>query len=133
MPPEDKTKDETIPFYPDHIRTEFYVTVVVFFVIVIIGLVGMYAPVGLGEPADPMNTPGHVKPEWYFLSLYQLLKYIPKSAGAVSPIILVLLLILLPFIDRKPDTSKRSIKIRFVGTFVIVTIMILLTILGHVS
>ena len=57
------------------------------FVALIFGVLGLLLPVGIGEPADPLNTPAHVKPEWYFLALYQLLKYIPKVAGVVLPIL----------------------------------------------
>ena len=93
----------------------------------------MFSPVGIGDPADPMNTPAHVKPEWYFLALYQLLKFIPKSAGAVGPVIALILLALLPFIDSKPDKSKKSQRIRFYTVLVLLVISIALTIWGEVS
>lgn len=81
--PESKTLDQqdTIPFYPDHVSSEIKVMAGLTVIAVIIGVIGLLDPVGLGAPADPMDTPAHVKPEWYFLALYQLLKYIPKSAG----------------------------------------------------
>ena len=126
-------KDDTIPFYPDHILTEFWVAVGLLVIIIIIGLVGMFSPVGIGDPADPMDTPAHVKPEWYFLALYQLLKFIPKSAGAVGPVIALILLTLLPFIDRKPDKSKKSQRIRFFTVLFLLVISIGLTIWGEVS
>ena len=69
--------EDTIPFYPDHIKTEFYVVLGILAIVLIIGLIGMVNPVGTGEPADPLDTPLHVKPEWYFLALYQILKKIP--------------------------------------------------------
>jgi quinol-cytochrome oxidoreductase complex cytochrome b subunit len=86
--------------------------------------------VGIGDPADPMNTPAHVKPEWYFLSLYQLLKFIPKTIGAVLPVILVGLITIWPFIDRKPDTSPRIRRIRFIFAAIGVIVIIALTIWG---
>ena len=66
-------------------------------VVLIIAIVGLINPIGVGEPADPLNTPLHVKPEWYFLALYQIFKKIPpmllgiegKVIGVVIPIILV--------------------------------------------
>jgi quinol-cytochrome oxidoreductase complex cytochrome b subunit len=129
----DKNQEDTIPFYPDHIRTEFYVTIGVAIVVGVIGIVGFFTPLGLGVPADPMNTPAHVKPEWYFLSLYQLLKFIPKNVGTIAPLLIVALLIIWPFIDRKPDTSKKNTRIRFIVSALIVTVLALLTIWGEVS
>ena len=38
-------------------------------------------PVPMGSPADPLKTPAGIKPEWYFLSVYQILKYVPKTVG----------------------------------------------------
>ena len=133
MSAENPKKDDTIPFYPDHVLTEFWVAVGILVIIIIIGLIGMFSPVGIGDSADPMDTPAHVKPEWYFLALYQLLKFIPKSAGAVGPVIALILLALLPFIDSKPDKSKKSQRIRFYTVLVLLVISIALTIWGEVS
>jgi quinol-cytochrome oxidoreductase complex cytochrome b subunit len=80
-----------------------------------------------------MNTPAHVKPEWYFLGLYQLLKYISKTAGAVLPILAVLVITFWPFIDRKPDTSRKSYSRRAIGVVVFMVILIAMTIWGEVS
>jgi quinol-cytochrome oxidoreductase complex cytochrome b subunit len=63
---------ESIPFYPDHVSTEFRVVVAMVIIAVVVGILGLFFPVGLGEPADPMNTPAHAKPEWYFLFLYPI-------------------------------------------------------------
>jgi quinol-cytochrome oxidoreductase complex cytochrome b subunit len=126
-------EEDSIPFYPDHVRTEFRVVLGVLGVVLLVGLVGLLAPLGLGDPADPMNTPAHVKPEWYFLGLYQLLKYIPKTAGAVLPVLAVILITIWPFIDRKPDTSRRAVRVRFAAVVVFMIILIALTIWGEVS
>ena len=84
----DNTSTEnSVPFYPDHVSNEAKVVLGISVVAVVIGLIGLFSPVGLGPPADAMNTPAHVKPEWYFLGLYQLLKYISKTAGAVLPVL----------------------------------------------
>jgi quinol-cytochrome oxidoreductase complex cytochrome b subunit len=133
MSADNPNKDDTIPFYPDHVLTEFWVAVGLLVIIIIIGIIGMFSPVGIGDPADPMDTPAHVKPEWYFLALYQLLKFIPKSAGAVGPVIALILLTLLPFIDSKPDKSKKSQRIRFYTVLVLLVISVALTIWGEVS
>ena len=127
------TKENSVPFYPVHVSNEAKVVLGISVVAIVIGLIGLFSPVGLGEPADPMNTPAHVKPEWYFLGLYQLLKYISKTAGAVLPIIGVLVITFWPFIDRKPDQSKRSYRNRAIGVAAFMVILIAMTIWGEVS
>ena len=125
--------EDSIPFFPDHVRTEFRVVLGILAIAVIIGIAGMINPVGIGDPADPLNTPTHVKPEWYFLGLYQLLKFIPKTTGAVAPVILLAIIAIWPFIDRKPDRSPQATKIRFITSAIAMIIMIALTIWGEVS
>ncbi len=130
----DLTKqEESIPFYPDHVRTEFRVVIGILVVVVIIGVLGLLNPVGLGEPADPMNTPAHVKPEWYFLALYQLLKFIPKTVGAVAPIIALGIIAIWPFLDRKADKSNKIYRVRFILMAILLIVMVALTIWGEVS
>lgn len=127
--------EESIPFYPDHISTEAKVTLGVLALVVVFGVIGLFNPVGLGEPADPLNTPTHIKPEWYFLGLYQVLKFesVSKTTGALIPVLAVLLLLVWPFIDRKPDRSPRIYRTRFIIVAVISVILIALTIWGEVS
>ena len=135
------TKDDSIPFFPDHVRTEFYVVLGILAVVLIIAIVGMIKPIGIGDPADPLNTPVHVKPEWYFLALYQILKKIPpmilgiegKIIGVVIPIVLVGLILIWPFLDTKPDKSKKIYWIRLAFVIVAVITIIALTIWGEVS
>ena len=95
----------TIPFYPDHVRTEVRVVIGIVVLAALVGLMGLLLPVGMSDPADPLNTPAHVKPEWYFLALYQLLKFIPKTTGALLPVVGLIILLVWPFIDSKKDPS----------------------------
>jgi len=135
------TQQDTIPFFPDHVRTEFYVVLGILAIVVIIAIGGLIKPVGVGEPADALNTPTHVKPEWYFLSLYQVLKVIPpivvgiegKTLGVVIPIILLGLVLLWPFLDTKPDQSHKIYRIRMAVVAAVVIIIIALTVWGEVS
>jgi cytochrome b6-f complex subunit 4 len=130
---EQQANETSVPFYPDHVSLEAKVVIGVSVVALLVGLIGLFAPVGLGDPADPMNTPAHVKPEWYFLGLYQLLKYISKTAGAVLPILGVLVITFWPFIDRKPDKSRKSYRRRAIGVAVFMIVLIAMTIWGEVS
>jgi len=128
-----KMDEESIPFYPDHVRTEAWVALGIMVVIAIIAVGGLFMPVGVGDPADPLNTPTHVKPEWYFLALYQMLKFIPKTTGAVIPVVAVLLILIWPFLDRKPETSLKVQRIRLIAVIVGLIVLTALTIWGEVS
>ncbi|HDD56151.1 MAG TPA: cytochrome b subunit of the bc complex [Chloroflexi bacterium] len=125
--------DDSVPFYPDHLVLEAKVALGVGILVVVIGIIGLFMPVGLGAPADPMDTPAHIKPEWYFLSLYQLLRFIPKTLGATAPVLAVLLVMVWPFLDHKQDQTTKTRQIRFWFSLVAVIIIIALTIWGEVS
>ena len=131
---------DSVPFFPHHFMTEFYVVVGIVVLAIIVGALGMLFPVGLQPPADPLDTPLHVKPEWYFLALYQLLKYVPSTVlGIEGPMlavsmmaVAVLAVVIWPFLDRKQD-SKKAMRTRAIITVVGVILAIALTIWGEVS
>lgn len=123
---------ETIPFYPDHVRTEAIALIGILALVVVIGVFGTFIPVGLGPPADPMDTPQHIKPEWYFLFLYELLKYVPKTLGASLPVIGAAVLLLWPFLDRRVD-SRRARTFRIVLVIVAILAVVGLTLMGELS
>jgi ubiquinol-cytochrome c reductase cytochrome b subunit len=133
-------EEEGVPFFPDHFMTEFYVVVGIMVLAIVVGALGMFSPVGLQAPADPLDTPLHVKPEWYFLALYQLLKFVPPSIlGIEGPmfavtmmVVAVVVVAIWPFLDRKED-SKRAMRIRAIGVALFVLLAIALTIWGEVS
>ncbi|MEN8171922.1 MAG: hypothetical protein ABFS03_03490 [Chloroflexota bacterium] len=131
---ERKPKDDsTVPFYPDHITLEAKVALAFGILLLIIGVIAIWNPVGLGDPADPMVTPLHAKPEWYFLFLYQILKFVPKTFGAVLPVIGIGILFIWPFIDRKPDTSYKNERNRLIVASILIAIIIALSIWGEMS
>jgi len=131
---------DSVPFFPNHFMTEFYVVIGIVVLAIIIGALGMLSPVGLQDPADPLNTPLHVKPEWYFLALYQLLKYVPPQIlgingpmfAVVGILLAVVVIAIWPFLDKKAD-SKKAVRIRAIGVAVFVVLAIVLTIWGEVS
>lgn len=123
-------ENETIPFYPDHVRAEAKALVAILMLVIVIGVIGTFTPVGLGPPADPMVTPEHIKPEWYFLFLYELLKYLPKTLGATLPVIGVFVVLIWPFLDRGAD-SRRSRTLRIILVVVAMAAVIGLTVLGE--
>ena len=101
-------KEHGIPFFPHHILKEG----VVFSLLVaaLLTLIVLWPP-ELGEKADPLITPEGIKPEWYFLSTYQLLKYFPKLFGVLVSLVPPLLLLIWPFLDRTPERHPKRRKV----------------------
>ena len=128
-----ESEKESVPFYPDHVSSEAKVVIGILLVALVFGILGVLLPVGIGDPADSLNTPAHVKPEWYFLALYQLLKYIPKTTGVVLPLLAIVLLALWPFLARRVDMSRRASVRRFALVAIFFVVFIVLTIWGEVS
>jgi ubiquinol-cytochrome c reductase cytochrome b subunit len=71
---------------------------------VVVGIVLVQGGAHLDAPADPSSADYPARPEWFFLSLYQMLKYFPGNREVIGTVVipstLLLLLILLPFFDR---------------------------------
>ena len=129
----DEDQDDPIPFWPDHALNEIYVALGVVLILVIIGVLGQMNPVGLEEPADTLNTPEHAKSEWYFLFLYQFLKYVPKTFGVITPFVGIFLLLIWPFLDRRKEDSLQGRRYRLIGVAVFLIVAGILTYLGASS
>ena len=67
-----------VPFFPDHFVKEAAVMALVLGLLIFLATL---MPAPMGAPADALKTPPGIKPEWYFLAVYQILKYVPKSVG----------------------------------------------------
>lgn len=113
----------SIPFWPN---VAFRMIVLV--LIVALGLwilAGVYPKI-LGDPADALNKNHYIPtPAWYFFGLYQLLKYFPGSLDALALVVLPLLFVVvifgLPWIDRNPSRApgKRPIALGIAAIVVI--------------
>lgn len=130
---------DTIPFFPNYVILEVIVTYLVLAALIVLASL---LPVGLEEKADQFSTPQHIKPEWYFLWIYQFIKVPPlllgsgtvaNMAGILIPAVGFLLLILLPFLDRKPERRPRKRKLAMAVTALIVAVFIALSIWGWYS
>ena len=98
-------KEKGVPFYPDILFKDAIVSLLIF-----LGLIAIAYFIGtpLEERANPSDSTYTPKPEWYFLFIFQLLKYFPGEleivAVVIVPTLAIILLFLLPFLDR---SSKR--------------------------
>lgn len=98
-----KDKDKGVPFFPDILFKDAVISLVIFIVLVALAY---FVGAPLEPRADPADTSYTPRPEWYFLFLFQLLKYFPGSLEVIGVFIIpsaaVILLIALPLIDRSP-------------------------------
>lgn len=125
-----RKKKALLPFFPNYVLDEVIAWYVMLAILVILASL---LPAGLEEPADPLRTPPHSKPEWYFLFLYQGLKYVPRVVGVMAPIVGGLLLLVLPFIDRNPQHAPRRRPVAMAIGIVTLIGIIALSILGWLS
>ncbi len=101
---------DTVPFYP-----YFYVKDLLAFLILILffSFFLFFAPNVLGHsdnyiPANPLVTPPHIVPEWYFLPFYAILRSIPDKLGGVAAMIgAILVLGLLPVFNFSEVRSSK--------------------------
>ncbi|WP_428646064.1 cytochrome b [Roseibium sp.] len=100
-----KTKQDTVPFHPYYTVKDLY-AIVVF--MILFAWFAFYVPNYMGHPdnyieANPLVTPAHIVPEWYFLPFYAILRAIPdKLGGVVAMFGSIAILFVLPWLD----TSK---------------------------
>ncbi len=98
-------------------------------------------PWELGEKADPFApAPAGIKPEWYFLFMFQTLKFLPAKIlgmdgevlGIMAFNLVALLLFIVPFVDREPGNRKRRLIFNVIGVAALLYIVVM-TIVGYVT
>jgi ubiquinol-cytochrome c reductase cytochrome b subunit len=121
---EPKTEKDTLPFHPYYTMKDSF-GVVVF--LIIYALFIFFMPNALGHPdnyipANPLVTPAHIVPEWYYLPFYAMLRAITfdigipftdvviisaKLGGVIAMFGSILLWFVLPWLDTHPIRSAR--------------------------
>jgi len=97
-----KKEEDTVPFHPYYTAKDF-VGFGIYFIIFAYFI--FYQPNLMGHPdnyieADPMVTPPHIVPEWYFLPFYAILRAVPDKLGGVLAMFgAILILFILPWLD----------------------------------
>jgi ubiquinol-cytochrome c reductase cytochrome b subunit len=103
---------DAIPMYPYYILKDFYGVLLFFF---FFALFLFFMPNVLGHPdnyvpANPLVTPAHIVPEWYFLPFYTILRSIPdKLFGVIAMLLSILALLALPYLV---NSEVRSLDFR---------------------
>lgn len=98
-----KEKEKGVLFFPDLLFKDAVVALLVFLALVALAY---FVGAPLEEQANPGDTNYTPRPEWYFLFLFQLLKYFPGSLEVIGvfvlPTVTMILLFALPFLDKGP-------------------------------
>lgn len=121
-------------FFPDIIYKDMVVSFALFLMLV---LLATFVGVTSEPPADPSDTSYIPRPEWYFLFLFEMLKYFPGElewvGTTIVPVIAILALLLLPFYDRNPlrHWRKRPVAISIMSVAVVG--IVALTIMASVT
>ncbi|MEM7227095.1 MAG: cytochrome b/b6 [Pseudomonadota bacterium] len=125
-----KGPQDKIPFHPYYTVKDLFGLGVF---LILFSMVVFFWPNGLGEPdnyieANPLSTPAHIVPEWYFLPFYAILRAVPdnfigswmgfvlvdaKLAGVIAMFGSIIVLMFLPWIDKSKVRSMRFRSWRF--------------------
>ena len=126
---------KTMPFFPNFLLRDLLLWLIMLNVLAILAV---FFPWELGKKADAFaSAPAGIKPEWYFLFMFQTLKYIPPKLifidGEVFGILMFalagLLWMLVPFWDRKSSMGQQNRIVNYFGMFAVFYIIVL-TIVG---
>lgn len=118
---------DSVPYFPDHFVSE---VTAVLWIVCLISILTIFAPAGLETKANPLSTPVGVKPEWYFLFLYSLLRFFPPAVGVLALMASGFLLALLPFLDKNPELRPSKRKLALSACMLFLLTIIALTLIG---
>jgi cytochrome b6 len=127
-----------MPFFPNFLLRDLVGWLTA---LAILAALAAYFPAELGSKADPFaSAPAGIKPEWYFMFMFQTLKYLPahilffegEAVGIMVFGLAAVFLLLVPFLDRRTARGERSRV--FTGIAIaIITYMVVLTYLGYTA
>nr|ABC02038.1 cytochrome b [Capra cylindricornis] len=124
---------DKIPFHPYYtIKDILGATLLILALMLLV----LFTPDLLGDPdnytpANPLNTPPHIKPEWYFLFAYAILRSIPNKLGGVLALALsILILVLVPFLHTSKQRSMMFRPISQCMFWILVADLLTLTWIG---
>nr|YP_007627042.1 cytochrome b [Lithidiopsis carinatus]AGC22333.1 cytochrome b [Lithidiopsis carinatus] len=124
---------EKIPFHP---YFTFKDSITFIFMTSLLILLCLINPYLLGDPdnfvpANPLVTPVHIQPEWYFLFAYAILRSIPNKLGGVIALFLsISILMILPFYNKTPFRGIQFYPINQILFWIMVVVVVLLTWIG---
>lgn len=127
------SNSDKIPFHPYFSFKDIFGFILI---IIFLFILTIIAPYKLGDPdnfipANPLVTPPHIQPEWYFLFAYAILRSIPNKLGGVIALVLsIAILFILPITNIRKFRGIQFYYINQLLFWIIVIIVILLTWIG---
>ena len=131
------SEPRTMPFFPNFLLRDLLLWLIV---LNLLAILAVFFPWELGNKADPFApAPAGIKPEWYFLFMFQTLKFIPSRLWIIDGEVLGILVFgaagflwfMIPFWDRKSSRGEQNRFVNYLGLFAVIYIIIF-TILGWV-
>ena len=122
-------KIPTLPFLPHFALRELFGWTLA---LALLAALSAYYPWELGAKADPFApAPAGIRPEWYFLWMFQALKYVPATIFGINGELIIIAILglfgmavlLLPFLDRNTDRSRRLV--RWIGVVALLVMAVL--------
>ncbi len=124
----DDSEDEMIVSFPEFVFKEFIAAVAMTVFLLIVSIT-LDAP--LLNRANPGMTPNPSKAPWYFLGLQELLsRFPPLMAGVAFPTFVIVLMILLPYLDRNPSRRPAERKVAIILFTLYMLIAVALVLIG---
>jgi len=133
-----ESQKKRIPFFPNFLIRDLLIWLLI---INILSLLAVFFPWELGVKANELApAPAGIKPEWYFLFMFQTLKFIPAKLfiidGEVFGILMFslagLFWFLIPLWDRKTTLGKKGYWLTYAGIFIVIYIIVF-TIIGFIT
>nr|QNG56182.1 cytochrome b [Cucujus sp. MJ-2020] len=124
---------DKMPFHPYFSFKDILGFLIMSMMLIMLSLMSPYL---LGDPdnfipANPLVTPIHIQPEWYFLFAYAILRSIPNKLGGVLALVMsIAILYIMPFTNNKKIMSTQFYPINKILFWSMLTIVILLTWIG---
>nr|YP_010043000.1 cytochrome b [Eretes sticticus]QPC56733.1 cytochrome b [Eretes sticticus] len=124
---------DKIPFHPYFSFKDIMGFIMLLMTLTLLTLLNPYL---LGDPdnftpANPLVTPVHIQPEWYFLFAYAILRSIPNKLGGVIALVAsILILMILPFTNKSNFQSLKFYPINQILFWIFAMIVVLLTWIG---
>ena len=116
---------KTFNFFPDHLYTELIIGLVL---MVLLSALATIFPATMGSPADPLQTPEVIKPEWFFYVAFRWLKLFGGTVAVLSMGFIVFVMFAWPFIDgwirKKTKYQEASVWIGIVGALAVIALTV---------
>lgn len=119
------TTPKTFNFFPDHLYTEIIIGLIL---MVLLSALATIFPATMGSPADPLQTPEVIKPEWFFYVAFRWLKLFGGTVAVLSMGFIVFVMFAWPFIDglirKKTRYQEASVWIGIAGALAVIALTV---------